>query len=275
MAEELQLSIDAMLYSATDAKLRDVSSMLRLTGTGGTKRQIINQIRDELDKITATLDQEESEANAAIMKMSDLLEFLKEELPPLDELSAEDQRSSTSDVVNEELDRAKQEFTILQEEFQKSLQIQEEKLSLSKQRIHNLSQPSNVTVPPPVHSPSPPGHNKKGMNFVNPLNSLMQTPNFFRLKDFKIQGIISNERNRLSFSSLNKQIDSAIEEGFPESEIVDAVINAVSPQLHLKSYLEGMKNLKLQEFSSNFTQSLLRKICHRGLSRIIKHCTGI
>ena len=57
---ELQLPIDAMPYGATDAKLRDISSVLRLTGTGGTKRQIINQIPDELDKITATLSQEES-----------------------------------------------------------------------------------------------------------------------------------------------------------------------------------------------------------------------
>ena len=38
MTEELQLSIEAILYGATDAKLRDVSSLLRLTGTGGTKR---------------------------------------------------------------------------------------------------------------------------------------------------------------------------------------------------------------------------------------------
>ena len=110
MAEETQLSIEAILYGATDAKLREVSSMLKLTGTGGTKRHIINQIREELDKITATLIQEESEANTAIMKrMSDLLECLKE-LPPLEEFSEEDRRSSTSDIANEELERAKQEY---------------------------------------------------------------------------------------------------------------------------------------------------------------------
>ena len=257
MAEETQLSIEAMLYGATDAKLREVSSMLKLTGTGGTKRQIINQIRDDLDKITATLSQEESEANTTIMKrLSDLLECLNEELPPLEEFSEED-RSSTSDVANEELERAKQEYTQLQEEFQKSLQIQEEKIALMQQRIHNLNQSSNDTIPPSKHSPSPPGPDKKGMNIVNPLNSFMQAPNFFRLKDFKIQGTISNERNRLSFTSLNKQIDSAIDRGFPESEIVDAVINAVSPQLHLRSYLEGDEKPQITRLASNFTQSLL------------------
>ena len=174
MAEETQLSIEAMLYGATDAKLLEVSSMLKLTGPGGTKRHIINQIRDELDKITATLSQEESEANTAIMKrMSDLLECLKEELPPLEEFSEEDGRSSTSDIANEELERAKQEYTQLQEEFQNSLQIQEEKIALMQQRIHNLNQPSNDTIPPSKHSPSPPGPDKKSMNIVNPFNSFM------------------------------------------------------------------------------------------------------
>ena len=113
MAEETQLSIEAMLYGATDAKLLEVSSMLKLTGTGGTKRHTINQIRDELDKITATLSQEESEANTAIMKrMSDLLGCLKEELPPLEEFSEEDRRSSASDIANEELERERNKSTL-------------------------------------------------------------------------------------------------------------------------------------------------------------------
>ena len=126
------------------------------------KRQIFNQKRDELDKITSTLSEEDSEVNAAIMnKLSYLLESLKEELPPVDECGVEDQRSSTCDVTNEELERVKQEFTLLQEEFLKLLQVQEDKLALAKQYIHNLSQPSNATVPPPKNSPSPPGPDKK------------------------------------------------------------------------------------------------------------------
>ena len=140
-----------------------------------------------------------------------------------------------------------------------------------QQRIHNLNQPSNDTIPPSKHSPSPPGPDKKGMNIVTPLNSFMQAPNVFRLKDFQIQGTISNERNRLSFTSLNKQIDSAIDRGFPESEIVDAVINAVSPQLHLRSYLEGMKNLKLQELR----QILRSHYCEKSATEAYQELTNI
>ena len=140
-----------------------------------------------------------------------------------------------------------------------------------QQRIPNLNQPSNDTIPPSKHSPSPPGPDKKNMNIVNPLSSFMQAPNFFRLKDFKIQGTISNERNRLSFTSLNKQIDSAIDKGFPESEIVGAVLNTVSPQLHLRSYLEGMKNLKLQELR----QILRSHYCEKSSTEAYQELTNI
>ena len=52
-----------------------------------------------------------------------------------------------------------------------------------------------------------------------------------RFKDFKVQGTISNEKSRISYTNLNKQIESAIAKGYSEAEIVDAVINAVSPSL--------------------------------------------
>jgi len=59
--------------------------------------------------------------------------------------------------------------------------------------------------------------------------------------------------------------------GFPESEIVDAVINAVSPQLHLKSYLEGMKNLKLQELR----QILRSHYCEKSATEAYQELSNI
>ena len=95
--------------------------------------------------------------------------------------------------------------------------------------------------------------------------------NFFRLKDLKIQGVISNEKNRLSFTSLNRQIDSAIEKSYPEREIVDAGTNAISPQLHLKSYLEGMKNLSLQELR----QILHSHYCEKSATEVYQELTNV
>lgn len=66
-------------------------------------------------------------------------------------------------------------------------------------------------------------------------------------KDFKISGQIGEpgQKDRLSFSSLARQIESGLARGYPESEIVDAVIRAITPGLQLRSYLEGKGELAL------------------------------
>ena len=50
MAEELQLSIESVLYGATDGKLREITTMLKIEDSGKTKRQTINKIREEFRK---------------------------------------------------------------------------------------------------------------------------------------------------------------------------------------------------------------------------------
>lgn len=66
-------------------------------------------------------------------------------------------------------------------------------------------------------------------------------------RDFKIMGVIGGEeqKDRLSFVSLIRQIDAGLEKGYKEREIIDAVIRAISPNLKLRSYLETMKELTL------------------------------
>ena len=66
-------------------------------------------------------------------------------------------------------------------------------------------------------------------------------------RDFKIFGTISGESHKdgLSFVSLVRQIDTGIKSGYKETEIIEAVIRAVSPSLKLRSYLEMMSELSL------------------------------
>ena len=47
--------------------------------------------------------------------------------------------------------------------------------------------------------------------------------------------------------NLNKQIESGLAKGYSERDIIDGVIQAISPVLHLKSYLESKKSLTLIE----------------------------
>lgn len=66
-------------------------------------------------------------------------------------------------------------------------------------------------------------------------------------REFKISGQVGEpgQREKLSFSSLAHQIEQVISKGFPEPEIVDAVIRAIAPGLQLRSYLEGKPHLTL------------------------------
>lgn len=66
-------------------------------------------------------------------------------------------------------------------------------------------------------------------------------------KDFKIAGQIGEpgQKDKLTFSSLARQIEHGLSKGFPELEIVDAVIRAIAPGMQLRSYLEGKVNLTL------------------------------
>lgn len=66
-------------------------------------------------------------------------------------------------------------------------------------------------------------------------------------KDFKISGQIGEpgQKDRLTFSSLARQIEHGLSKRSPELEIVDAVIRAISPGMQLRSYLEGKANLTL------------------------------
>ena len=66
-------------------------------------------------------------------------------------------------------------------------------------------------------------------------------------RDFEIFGTISGESHKdgLSFVSLVRQIDTGIKSGYKETEIIEAVIRAVSPSLKLRSYLGMMNELSL------------------------------
>ena len=79
-------------------------------------------------------------------------------------------------------------------------------------------------------------------------------------REFKIHGFVAgdNFKDGLSFVSLVRQIESGIKAGYKESEIVEAVIRAVSPSLNLRSYLEMIQDLSLsrlrQIIKSHFKQ---------------------
>ena len=55
-----------------------------------------------------------------------------------------------------------------------------------------------------------------------------------------------NQKDKLTYSSLERQIHRALKKGHDEGEVVEAVIQAIAPGTKLKSYLESKMDLTLQ-----------------------------
>ena len=68
-------------------------------------------------------------------------------------------------------------------------------------------------------------------------------------RELKIVGIVGPEsqKDRLSFVSLTRQVESAKAKGHTESKVIEAVIKAISPTLKLRSYVETMEGLTLKK----------------------------
>ena len=68
------------------------------------------------------------------------------------------------------------------------------------------------------------------------------------LRELKITGQIGepNQKDKLTYASLERQIQRALKKGYEEGEVVEAVIQAITPGTKLKSYLESRIDLTLQ-----------------------------
>ena len=68
-----------------------------------------------------------------------------------------------------------------------------------------------------------------------------------RFIDFTIDGVIGEpgEKGTLTYWSLLYQMNSGIDKGFEESEVINAVIQAIKPMNTTRIYLEGRRNLTI------------------------------
>lgn len=164
--------------------------------------------------------------------MSDLLHFQDKmfELQAADKIDTPEQVNSQEALLNEEQKKQDQEqYKILKEIEALQLQLTTTQKQSDRDKQENTEINNMVSSRKPAqgtaHSHAlPPWH-----------------------RDFKISGQIGDpgQKDRLTFSSLARQIEHGLSKGFPELEIVDAVIRAISPGMQLRSYLEGKANLTL------------------------------
>jgi hypothetical protein len=79
------------------------------------------------------------------------------------------------------------------------------------------------------------------------LQDMLEPTSVFR-RQFKIVGQIGqpNEKDKLSLTSLTRQFDTGVKQGYTEQEIVDGDIRAFNGGMVLRSYVETYKDLSLE-----------------------------
>eukprot|EP00794_Sanderia_malayensis_P021210 gene21210-23294_t len=257
--ESLQVSIESGLYEISDENLEGLAAFLDIEGIERlTRLQIIRKVRREIENQVQTLEEQDKSEENTMKYLQDIKTFIEYTSPTL-----EPEEIEATETVQDSLTEAKVEFDIMQREFQRMLALQEEKLREAKEKMEQLNKDC---------LPSKPFKTKPQEFRGKPLLvDSGNVGNIIRFRDLKSQGVTSNDRNRISYLSLNKQIESAISKGYSENEIVDAVINAISPCLHLKSYLESIKKLSLEQLR----QTLRSQYCEKTASEIYQELTNV
>lgn len=223
--ETLQLEILGLLCTLPADNLKNICDFLTIAGpefehvAGKNRASLITMISNHL--------QREELQELEDMGLSELL-FLKDKIAELPAKVAMTEHSTEPQAkLNEENNaQDKAQGTIPQESSPPQLQSLPSTGSTYRGSGHK-AQVTTAIHRTPATGPgqfSPPWH-----------------------KEFKISGQIGEpgQRDRLTFSSLARQIEHGLLKGFPETEIVDAVIRAIVPGMQLRSYLEGKSDLKL------------------------------
>ena len=215
--EKLQLEIKGTLYQLTVQQLIKVCNALPILGQG--IEHVAGKTRSQLiSHVTEYVEQEEL-AGLEDEGMSDLL-YVRD----------------TIDKIQMATNLSECE-TISQADEQENLQKEVEALRLSlkekEDAMHGLMKSS-------INTSASRSKTAKNMAPAPSKGSMWR-------KDFKISGQIGEpgQKDRLTFSSLARQIESGLSRDYPELEITDAVIHAITPGLQLRSYLEGKDKLTL------------------------------
>lgn len=221
--EELQDRLSELLVQLRFDQLQEVSGHFKIATENLTKKHtLIRTISEVADK--AIEEEDETVAREFLTRMID---FAKEIKTKSDTTQATMENASKEAAMMASL---QEQYQTLQLSFQNaSKKLEEEMVRLSLGTTPR--EPSPVIVPPPTTSPP------------------AQPPEFVIRREFKINGQIGErgQKDKLSYSNLIHQIEMGLKKNHSETEIVEAVIRAVSPGLSLRDMLEIKTDLTLSQ----------------------------
>lgn len=227
--EEARDEVSRRLLTLGEKELIHLCEHLKCnTPVGGfaskTRRTLIRLVEKTLDEI-----EEGEESTDSYQKyLQQLLSDLSSLNPTLGETEAET-------VVQEkgELEELKMHYQKLQQQMEEEIGALEEKM---KQRMQAAG---GHTASVPITT--------KDVDTKSAITTPTRLPEVTLRREFRIMGQIgeAGQKEKLSYTSLINQIESALQKGHGEAEIIEAVTRAVSPGLHLREMLEIKRGLTL------------------------------
>ncbi|KAK0144569.1 hypothetical protein N1851_017077 [Merluccius polli] len=225
--EQLQIEIFRELCELPRDALVELCDFLCIAG--GALEHVTGKSRGALIKIVSRHMQREELEKQEDDGMTDLLLCKDKMTELLAAANLTQQQTQEADLQEEQRQKEREEERIRKEIEALQLQLaatqkQSEKDKSDTREIQTPAFNSMLTQSTPHSYPPTPWH-----------------------KDLKISGQIGEpgQKDRLTFSSLARQIEHGRSKGVPEPEIVDAVIRSIIPGMGLCSYLEGKANLTL------------------------------
>ncbi|XP_039636880.1 uncharacterized protein LOC120546178 [Perca fluviatilis] len=219
--EQLQDEVSSVLWTLGKPELIKVCHQLKCSepsgvGFQGLSRRALGRLAEN------TLDElEECEESDGFQQfLSGLLSFIKS-------MQGHDtEQTETQPKEPSEMERLKEEYAQLQQAQAEARHALEEKIQALGDQLSNatIAREQNVTTTTPLIAPE-----------------------VTIRREFRISGQIgeAGQRDKLSFTSLTNQIESGLKKGYSETDIIEAVVKAVSPGIHLRDLLEIKRDLTL------------------------------
>ena len=232
--EEMELETDELILLSTTEDLQRVAQKLGLAQelyVGQSRARLVKAMRNYLAQ----------KMDASLFRM------VKAELkgpPPLEGVEEENLEES-EDYERSRLSQAQKEFEEMQKSFDLMMMKQKELLDQARDNLQLVQESQGMRdITPPIKKTQP----------DLDLSAALR-------RDFKISGQIGlpGQKEKLSFVSLIRQIENGLSKGYKESEIVDAIVRAISPGVQLRNYLETTQDLTLPKIRKIIRSHFMEK----------------
>ena len=224
--EDLELSLQNIVTSLDKEKLIELAGHIGLKDeavSDKSRLSLTKLILSEVDKQNLKFD-ETGKSESKKVFMQDLISLAKGTVPPLENETGsvtEDSGSEDPSLKIQAVQKLEKELLELKLKYEADVNaIKEKSKVVSGMGVE--AGPEDVT-------------------------SFSQLKTIFK-HEFKFNGTIGapNSKDALSYISLTRQIHSAKQKGYEDPETFDALIEAISPGLQLRTYLEAMREAGLE-----------------------------